>query len=446
QLRGDAGLIVDYRYDHMGLRTSKRVDDGAGSVNETRYVAAMAEVRDGVATHFVLLGGMRIAALTGGEVLFMHNGPTGNSTLFTDGSGERIATMDVRPFGNESTRSGTVDFQTFGLHPVDPESGLVYMHRRYYAPEIGRFLTPDLMALHQPEKFVHHPAGLQLYAYVAGDPLNQTDPDGLTFWSIVGAVVGIAAGVVAGLLIIAATGGLGLLAIGILLAVSLAVTGVSYIIASNVDPNGGFGQFMRGFMIGFNAGMNFAVGGAILGGGALGYTVGAAIGVINALAAIDGVARNSFYQGVLGWSSWLMPMSWLATALGLAIFVVNVLGAVFTANQVNATKIDKLGFDFKTGTFVMSGGLIRNGTAFSAGHFVFMDPSYVNGSSPDQTYDSVLRHETGHTLENAAFGSAFLVADFVGENLTSAGVNDYGEKIAESHRNGANRPTIPMWG
>jgi hypothetical protein len=297
---------------------------------------------------------------------------------------------------------------------------------------------------------VHHPAGLHLYAYAGNDPLNANDPDGLTFWSVIGAAAGIIAGVAAGLFLVAATGGLGLLATGaILLAASLAVTGVSYIIVSNVDPNGGFGQFMRGFMIGFNAGMNFAVGNAILGGGTLGYSISVTIGVINSLAAIDDVARNSFYQGVLGWSSWVMPMSWAATALGLAVYVVNLVaaGLVFF-NLVGATKIDKLGFDWRTGTFVMSGGLIQNGSAFDMGHFVFMTPSYVDGSSPDRTYDNVLSHETGHTLENAAFGSAFLFADLIGENLTGAGASDYGEEIAESHANYHDplRPRIPMWG
>ncbi len=447
-LRTDDGLVADYGYDHMGMRTSKRVADGHGSVHLTRYVGNQSEIRDGVASHFVTFGGLRIAVLTGPQTVFVHNNPTGTSTLFTGADGERAGRVDLRPFGNETSRSGTVDFQTFGLHPVDPESGLVYMRRRYYAPAIGRFLTPDLMALHQPERFVHHPAGLQLYAYVGNDPLNTNDPDGLTFWSIVGAVVGIAVGIAAGLAIIALTGGVGLLALGIALAVSLAVTGVSYIIASNVDPNGGFGQFMRGFMIGFNAGMNFVIGSAILGGGALAYTVGAAIGVINAMAAIDGVARNSFYQGVLGWSSWLMPMSWAATALGLVFYVVNLVaaGLVF-GNLVGATKIDKLGFDWRTGTFVMSGGLIRNGSAFSMGHFVFMDPSYIDAGPVGQSYDNVLSHEIGHTLENGAFGSAFLGADFIGENFTSAGVSDYGEEIAESHAdyNDPQRPRIPMW-
>jgi len=132
----------------------------------------------------------------------------------------------------------------------------------------------------------------------------------------------------------------------------------------------------------------------------------------------------------------------------VVIFVVNLVVAGVTLNKIGATKIDRLGFDVKTGTFIMSGGVIRNGSAFTAGNFVFLDPGYIDNSNPDTSYDTVVSHEIGHTLENGAFGSAFLLADFVGENLTSAGVSDYGEEIAESHSDTNNplRPRIPMWG
>jgi hypothetical protein len=226
------------------------------------------------------------------------------------------------------------------------------------------------------------------------------------------------------------------------------VTGVSYLIAANTDPNGGVGQFFRGFMVGFNAGMNGVIAWSILGGGALGYTIGAALGVITGMAAIDDVARNSFYQGVLEWTSWVMPMSWAATALGVVLFVFNLYEAGGFLNQNTDTKIDKLGFDWQTGTFVMSGGLFRNGSAVSIGHFVFITPSYINGSTPGLTYDNVVSHEIGHTLENAAFGSQFLLYDLIGENAVGLGASDYGEEIAESHAlvHDPNRPRIPMWG
>jgi RHS repeat-associated protein len=448
-LTAAGGVVAEYTYDHLGVRMSKRVDDGHGHVTRTLFVGDQAEVRNGIPVHFVKIGPMRVAILTGGGVRYVHENSVGTTAFLTDAAGQRVGSVDAHPFGNVASSSGETIDQTFSLHPVDPESGLVYMRRRYYAPAIGRFLSPDLMALYQPEKFLHAPQSLHLYAFVANDPMNKTDPTGLSFWSFVGSVVGVIVGVVAAVAIVAvvvATGGIAgvMIGIGLVLGASLAVTGVSYLIASNVDPASGFGQFMRGFMIGFNAGMNGVLASAIFG------APGVALGVIDFLATFDGIAKNSTYQGILGWSSWLMPMSWGATGLGVAAYVVNLVIAGVTGNQWNAAKIDKLAIDWKTGSIVMVGGLIRGPTAFDLGNFVFMNPHYVDGSRPDRTYDAVLRHETGHTLEVAAFGTAFLVADFIGENVVGAGTNDYGEKIAESHANrsgpSGTYPTIPMWG
>jgi MFS family permease len=277
----------------------------------------------------------------------------------------------------------------------------------------------------------------------------------MSFWIFLGAVVGAVVGVVVAIAIVAAvvaTGGIAgvLLGIGLALALSLAVTGVSYLIASNVDPMSGLGQFFRGFMIGFNAGMNGVLAGAIFG-----PVVGIAIGVINFLAAFDGIAENSVYQGILGWTSWFMPMSWGATGLGLVFFAINLVAAAVTDRE--STKIEKLAIDWKTGSIAMVGGWIRNGTAFDMGNFVFLDPNYVGEYKTDAagqryyelnetTYKETLAHETGHTISVAAFGTAFGICDLIGENLIGLGAEDYGEKIAESHANRSGRPTIPMWG
>jgi hypothetical protein len=268
----------------------------------------------------------------------------------------------------------------------------------------------------------------------------------MSFWSFVGGVVGavvgvaIAVGIVA---IVVATGGAAgvLIGVGLAAAAALGVTGVSYLIASLVDPSSGFGQFIRGFMIGFNAGMNGVLAAAIFG-----PVVGVALGVVNFLAVFEGISKSPVYQGILGWSSWLMPMSWAASALGVGVFLFNLVVAGITFHQSDAAKIDKLAIDWKTGTIIMVGGLIRNGTAFNLGHFVFIDPGYVVAGDPEKSYDALVAHETGHTLAVAAFGSAFHLYDFIGENIIGAGKRDYGEKIAESHANRPGDPTIPMWG
>jgi RHS repeat-associated protein len=440
------GLVAEYRYDHLGSRISKTVTDAHGNVERTLYVADQAEIRNGVVNYFVSVGPLRVAVLTGGNVRFLHDNGLSSTGFVTDAAGMRIGTIDYHPFGNAATANGDVDFRLFSLGPVDPESGLVYMRRRYYSPQLGRFLTPDLLAIYQPERFLHTPQGLHLYAFVANDPLNKTDPSGMSFWSFVGGVVGaivgvaIAVGIVA---VVIATGGIAgvLIGLGLAAAAALGVTGVSYLVASLVDPSSGFGQFMRGFMIGFNAGMNGVLAAAIFG-----PVVGVVLGVVNFLAVFEGISKSPVYQGILGWSSWLMPMSWAVSALGVGAFLINLVVAGITFQQWDAAKIDKLAIDWKTGTIIMVGGLIRNGTAFNLGHFVFIDPGYVVAGDPEKSYDALVAHETGHTLAVAAFGSAFHLYDFIGENIVGAGKRDYGEKIAESHANRPGDPTIPMWG
>ncbi|MFG0515905.1 RHS repeat-associated core domain-containing protein, partial [Kluyvera intermedia] len=56
---------------------------------------------------------------------------------------------------------------------LDRETGLHYNTFRYYAPDMGRFITPDPIGLN---------GGINLYSY-GPNPLNWIDPLGLKCWS-----------------------------------------------------------------------------------------------------------------------------------------------------------------------------------------------------------------------------------------------------------------------
>jgi RHS repeat-associated protein len=57
----------------------------------------------------------------------------------------------------------------------DPATGLVYLRARWYDPQTGRFLTPDLAkAVTDDSRSLHR------YVYSSDDPLNKYDPSGET--------------------------------------------------------------------------------------------------------------------------------------------------------------------------------------------------------------------------------------------------------------------------
>ena len=144
-------------------------------------------------------------------------------------------------------------------------------------------------------------------------------------------------------------------------------------------------------------------------------------------------------------------MSWLATGGGLIFFVVNVVMHFFTVtipgwfggSGWDAARIDHISIDWGTGIIVMGGGLIEpsgGADGFNLGNFVFLR----EGASGDA---GLVRHETGHGLNVAAFGALFHFVGALDENWPSnRGDDAFAERLAESHSNRPGSPTVPLWG
>ena len=62
----------------------------------------------------------------------------------------------------------------------DAESGLDYFGARYYAPRMGRFMSPDWSAQEEPVPYakLDDPQTLNLYSYIRNNPLTGVDADG----------------------------------------------------------------------------------------------------------------------------------------------------------------------------------------------------------------------------------------------------------------------------
>lgn len=118
--------------------------------------------------------------------------PAGTVLAVADQNGALTATYTYDPFGGVAATTGDpsiTPWRIAGAHQ-DP-TGLYKIGERYYDPTLGRFTQPDP---------IHNPLDPKLwnpYTYVGNDPINYTDPSGLSWWrdlacevkTIVGAVV-----------------------------------------------------------------------------------------------------------------------------------------------------------------------------------------------------------------------------------------------------------------
>jgi RHS repeat-associated protein len=105
-----------------------------------------------------------------GSVSYLGADETGSVISSTDSSGNLLSTSTYSPWGESSSVNGT-EFGFTGQR-LDPETGLYYYKARYYSPTIGRFLQPDPIG--------YASGSLNLYEYCYSDPVNLSDPLGLT--------------------------------------------------------------------------------------------------------------------------------------------------------------------------------------------------------------------------------------------------------------------------
>ncbi len=121
---------------------------------------------------YIYLGDELLAMIKPGEsAYYYHNDQLGTPQVLTDDS-QAIAWKAVyTPFGEAVPSIQAVEnpFRFPGQY-YDSETGLHYNYFRYYNPQTGRYITPDPIGLE---------GGINLFAYVAGNPLRWMDPRGL---------------------------------------------------------------------------------------------------------------------------------------------------------------------------------------------------------------------------------------------------------------------------
>lgn len=172
----DGDDVTKYTYDAEHRRISKILNGQA-----THFVYdgqnEIGAVEDGKITQLRILGatygaeiGAAVALELDGAVYVPIHDPCGNIVSLVDEQGKCVDTYRYTAFGETSGERTNIDNPwRYSSKRFDPETGFIYFGRRYYAPDIGRWITPD------PAGFAD---GLNLYAYVHNDPMAYIDPDG----------------------------------------------------------------------------------------------------------------------------------------------------------------------------------------------------------------------------------------------------------------------------
>ncbi len=185
-LKSNNKLIASYLYDAQNRRVSKTVGN-----KTTDYTYAGSQVSD----EYTRKGTTRTHVRTyvygpeGVDDLVFTDGPEGLRSYHKDGLGSVVAVTDedgdvletynyepygevtiYNPAGLELNESAIGNEVLFTGQRLDPETGNYYYKARYYLSKLGRFLTRDPIG---------YKDGMNLYSYVGGNPIINTDPSGL---------------------------------------------------------------------------------------------------------------------------------------------------------------------------------------------------------------------------------------------------------------------------
>jgi RHS repeat-associated protein len=176
-LYSDEGLIAE---SQQAITPPLPVGEGRGegqATTEPTITTQYGPRPDGEFTTDVLFLKTKNSA-GGNTIAYYHHDHLGTPIQATDRSGIIVWSAQYNAFGKVSITTPTAT----GDKPViesnlrfpgqveDAETGLYYNWHRYYDPELGRYVTADPIGLD---------GGVNLYAYVGGNPVNAVDPLGL---------------------------------------------------------------------------------------------------------------------------------------------------------------------------------------------------------------------------------------------------------------------------
>jgi RHS repeat-associated protein len=176
QIDNQSGTVATYGYDSSNRRIRKTV--GSTTIHylydlNSQLIAET--LLDGTPLReYIYLDGEPLALReyqTSPGIYYYINDHLGTPQRLVDGSGDVVWQAAYLPFGKAEVLTSTVvNNLRFPGQYYDAETGLHYNWHRFYDPSTGRYISADPIGL---------AGGINLYAYVAGNPVNWIDPWGL---------------------------------------------------------------------------------------------------------------------------------------------------------------------------------------------------------------------------------------------------------------------------
>jgi RHS repeat-associated protein len=156
----DNGITTHYLWDEASPYGDVVLESDAANTPITSYVLADAELLSRTQN------GMQAYYLADGQ---------GSTRALADSAGSLTDSYLYDAFGTTRAAQGTsANKYLYTGQQQDAGTGLYSLRARYYSPGVGRFLSRDTWTVD-----TDNPVELMRYGYVAGNPVNASDPSGL---------------------------------------------------------------------------------------------------------------------------------------------------------------------------------------------------------------------------------------------------------------------------
>ena len=111
---------------------------------------------------------------------FSHADQLGSHTHATDSVGDLVALQAFEAYGSRRVLEGRMPARGYAgvANRAEQELGLLLFGARYYAPELHRWISPDLHIGTSPPLMFEHVLEANLYSYASNNPVHHRDPTG----------------------------------------------------------------------------------------------------------------------------------------------------------------------------------------------------------------------------------------------------------------------------